>query len=65
MACQQCGERPATENWVGEGGYLALSHGLYRRWCERCVVVAQLEHARKTVAAIPDLETRLRELEKA
>jgi hypothetical protein len=60
--CQNCGKRPATENWVGEGGTLAYVHGHYQRWCERCCIEAQLDNARKAAERIPELEKRLEEL---
>jgi hypothetical protein len=62
--CANCGIRQATLNWVGEGGVLAYAHGLASRWCERCVVAAQLEHARKLAASIPDLAVRLAALDR-
>lgn len=62
VLCQQCHQRPATETWVGDGGWLAYSHGMYSSWCKRCCVEAQLTHARESAAAIPDLEAQLQTL---
>lgn len=62
--CQNCKQRPATHNWIGDGGALALSHGFASRWCEFCVVTAQLAHARTVVDSIPALEARRLELGK-
>ena len=61
-SCQKCRKREGTHNWVGEGGVLAMTHGMSQRWCEYCVVEAQLAHARKLSALIPALESRLLEL---
>jgi hypothetical protein len=60
--CANCGKRPATIDWVGNGGALAISHGVYERWCEVCALTAQLEHAQKMAGRIPDLERRLAEV---
>ena len=61
-ACDQCQERPGTEYWIGDAGALAFAHGFYRRWCRRCVVRAQLAHAREQAALIPALEAELHTL---
>lgn len=57
--CNNCKQRPATEIWVGDGGVLAYAHGAYQHWCLRCVLEAQLEHARKLATSIPELESKL------
>ena len=56
--CQKCNSRPATDNWAPDGvmGYI---HGAYARWCHRCVVEAQLDHARDAAKRIPALERKL------
>lgn len=61
--CSNCHERPGTIQWVGEGGFLALSHGWYQWWCEVCATKAQIEYAKARAAVIPDLEAKLAELE--
>ncbi len=61
MTCQNCQQREATETWVDDGGVFAYAHGMSQRWCLRCVLTAQLEHARKMAAQIPDLERQLAE----
>jgi len=63
--CASCQERPATLWWVGDGGTLAITHGMKVPWCERCCVSAQLKHARERAAEIPALEAKLKELEKS
>lgn len=63
VLCEHCGERPGTIKWVGEGGFLALTHGMYQMWCERCVTIANLEHAEAQAAKIPDLKAKLAKLE--
>ena len=61
--CANCGQRPATQFWVGEGGMLAYTHGHYQSWCEPCVLQAQLDYARERAEAIPDLERQLAALD--
>lgn len=60
--CAKCGERPATVDWVCDGGVLAWARGMSVRRCERCSLEEQLEHARKMAAKIPEIEARLRDL---
>lgn len=60
--CRNCRTREATQNWVGDGGFMAFAHGAYERWCERCCVEAQLASARERADAIPELETKLASL---
>ena len=57
--CRNCGQRPATVFWIGEGGSLAFSHGHYQSWCQLCSVQAQLKYARERTVAIPALEREL------
>jgi hypothetical protein len=61
--CRNCEERPATENWVGEGGIMAYAHGAYTRWCKRCCLEGALKHCRESAARIPELEAQLATLE--
>lgn len=64
--CANCQMPPpgGTElhRWVGEGGALALSHGMYSWWCDVCTTAAQLDHARTRAALIPEMEERLADL---
>jgi hypothetical protein len=60
--CASCLQRPATMNWTGEGGTLAFVHGMYQRWCELCVVSAQVAYALKSQDGLPALKARLAEL---
>ena len=60
--CANCKIRPATLDWVGEGGTLAYVHGMSVRWCERCAVEAQLAYAEKLASEIPVLRARLQVL---
>lgn len=62
--CQKCGQRQATQVWIGEGGTLAFVHGQYQLWCDLCVVQVQLEYARESAKRIPELEKKLEELSK-
>lgn len=57
--CRSCGQRPATLNWVGDGGTLAFAHGMYQRWCEHCALRAQIAFAEKAEQSLPDLRGRL------
>ncbi len=57
--CANCRDRVGTEPWVGEGGVLALIHGMSVLWCRRCVLTAQLAYARAQASRIPDLERDL------
>jgi hypothetical protein len=59
--CQNCGQRPATENWTSEGGSIAFVHGFYQRWCKVCCLQKQLERAHEMTAHIPELEKQLEE----
>lgn len=65
MKCQKCGQREGTENWVGDGGVLAFTHGLVAQWCKLCVVEAQIAHAEKLQQQLPDLYQRRAELVKS
>jgi hypothetical protein len=38
---------------------------MYERWCEICILEAQLEYARERATKIPEMEKRLEELKKA
>lgn len=63
IVCENCGERNATMEWVGEGGALAWSHGWSSNWCELCCVREQLAYAVKQAERIPELEEELERLE--
>jgi len=56
-----CG-REGTTKWYGEGGVLAISHGFFRMWCERCIIEEQLKYALAQAERIPGLRTELAEL---
>lgn len=62
MLCENCNQREGTEKWVGDMGFLAITHGMYSMWCKLCVVSAQLEHAKEAASKIPELEKQLEEL---
>ena len=59
VMCAKCGSRPGNIQWVGEGGYLAFSHGMYAMWCLVCATEAQLEYAQRQAATVPGLEAKL------
>jgi hypothetical protein len=56
--CGECGG-PGTIKW---GQSVQVARGHYTLRCERCVLTAQLEHARESAAAIPELEAKLASL---
>jgi hypothetical protein len=58
MTCQSCQTREGTETWVEEG-VLGFVHGFSARWCKVCVLTAQIEHATKLAAKLPELQRRL------
>lgn len=53
--CLNCGKRPGTVRWVGDGGAIALVHGMYSMWCPRCCAREQLRHAIGAARRIPRL----------
>jgi hypothetical protein len=57
--CENCGERPGTRKWLGEGGAVDLVHGFYSMWCEVCVLKEQIKHAEERAAALPEMRARL------
>lgn len=61
--CAKCGERPAVAMWVGEGGVLEMTHGLYEMRCKRCCLVEQIQYARKATARLPELEAELKAID--
>jgi hypothetical protein len=63
QTCQNCDVRPATDWWTGEHGSLGAAHGFYAAWCKRCIIVKQLEYARKIAAGIKVLERELKKID--
>ena len=61
-ACTSCYERPGSVKWYGNGGALAVSHGMYSMWCEHCVNAAQIEYVYDQLARLPELLRRGAEL---
>ena len=62
QTCSRCNKRPATAWWTDEG-IVAAVHGMFTPRCERCCIEAQLEHAKRLAASIPELEAKLAALE--
>lgn len=60
MICPNCNEREGTLIF---GDALSISHGWAPKWCERCVLVKQIEHCKERMEALPGLEARLAELD--
>jgi hypothetical protein len=59
MKCQKCNKHEATINWVGEGGILDYTHGMYERWCECCALKENIKHAKKMAKRLSILERKL------
>jgi hypothetical protein len=57
--CGNCGKHKGTQVWIGDGGELAMSHGVYAMWCKCCCLKAQLEYAKNISSKIPQLEAEL------
>ena len=57
--CFRCKKHKGTIQWVGEEGFLAISHGFYKNCCECCATEMQLEYAEKLAANIPSLRVKL------
>ena len=60
--CQNCGKRPGTEKWVGEGSTLDYIHGFYSKWCKICCLEEQLKFHKEAASRIPEIEKELAEL---
>ena len=63
MKCENCGKHEGTQKWVGDGGFLAVTHDIYTMWCAHCCLKAQIEYAKKLAADIPKLEKELEKVE--
>lgn len=61
--CRNCNERQATQLWIGDGGSLALVHGMHSSWCAVCCAREQLRHAEAQAARIPEIRAELNLLE--
>ncbi len=64
IICENCNVAPSTENWGGENDALSLARNprLTKRWCKRCVLVAQIAYA-KRLTPIDKLERELAALD--
>lgn len=62
VTCDKCGEKKPTVKWAGsESSSSAFRHyHSLPSWCQRCITVAQLEHAKEVATRIPELEERLK-----
>ena len=47
--CEKCHNHEGTEQWIGEGGILAFTHGMYQMWCVCCCLKAQIKFAMKQI----------------
>ena len=55
--CQNCGKRPATENFTTDT--TAFAHGWVQRWCGVCVLEVQIKHAKERARKLPAMERKL------
>ena len=60
--CENCGKRPATSWWTGEGGTLAFVHGMGVPWCRVCCLTEQVRYLEEKTAALPKIKAQLAEL---
>lgn len=60
--CEKCFSRPATENFT-MGGALDFVHGMFERWCRRCVIEAQIANCEEAAARLPNLYDELATLQ--
>ena len=62
--CKNCGKHKGTIKWLGTGGVMEFTHGMYEIWCRCCVLKAQLDYAKKEsrrlTKRIPVLERKLK-----
>lgn len=61
VTCEHCGREAKTEPWVGEGGVMAVVHGMTSQWCRRCILEAQIDYAERITANLPELRKQLAE----
>jgi len=65
VLCANCNKHQGTEIWVGNGGIMAYSHGMYVYWCRCCVLDANLKYAKRQAKLIPAMEARKKRLKTA
>ena len=57
--CQDCErERPTSLFYTSDHPIAGRYSG--QQWCQECILEAQLSHARKVAAKIPELEAELK-----
>jgi hypothetical protein len=60
--CQKCHKLKATGCWVGNGDVMSAIHGMYEYWCERCMLEAQIKHAKEHKNDLKTLQEKLKKL---
>lgn len=60
MKCSNCQKHEATLNWIENGSVLDYTHGFFERWCECCVLKAQIKYAEKTIKSLKELKKKLK-----
>jgi len=59
--CDYCRKHKATTIWLGTGGMLEYTHGMYTYICKCCSLAKQLIYAKEQAERIPELEKELKE----
>lgn len=59
QTCFKCGKHKASVRWVGDGGFMAFTHGMWEPCCECCAARMVLEYAKERASKIPELEKEL------
>jgi hypothetical protein len=57
--CANCKKHEATENWLDEGGTLAITHGDWKVWCKCCCLKAQIKFCQDAAKRLPELKKSL------
>ena len=53
MKCENCGEREATEKWLGHGSTMDLIHGNYSNYCKVCCLKYQIKYNERQFRELP------------
>jgi len=59
VACEKCHRHEATVAFVPTGAALDIAHERYVRWCECCVLRAQVKYLRDAARRLPRVEREL------
>ena len=64
QTCFKCGKHKASLRWVGDGGFMAFSHGMWQPCCDCCAAQMVLDYAKERASKIPELEKELTEAQR-